>query len=87
MTNIELSLQQFQFVRKSGLLSIASKYVNGRQFPDTIDIRSHHTGRVVRFVKDTEAAIRNEFWDGEACQYKPLEPIPNVKSLMVFCDE
>jgi hypothetical protein len=63
---------------------MSSSQLAGRCFPQTIVVHSHHTGRSVKFVQDREAAERNEFWDGEACQYKPVEFVPNVKSLMVY---
>jgi hypothetical protein len=43
------------------------------RFPNEFKVRSNRTGKVVRFVQDIEAAMRNEFWDGMMMEYKPTE--------------
>ncbi len=64
---------QFRFNKDRRTLSasmsaiIGQFYVGG--FPSKFTLESAHTGRVVEFETDDEAAIRNEFWDGEMCEY------------------
>jgi hypothetical protein len=50
-------------------------------------VQSHYTGAVIEFEVDVEAGIAAEFWDGEMCEYVPVEPVPNVVKLVVsnFC--
>lgn len=54
----------------------------GNSFPRQIEVRSEHTGRVVKFTYDIEAAERNEWWDGEMAEYVPVGDA-NVKKLVI----
>ena len=80
MTAINLSV--FQFNKSNKSLYAASEVFAG-QFPRTIDIKSGHTGRVVRFTQNTLKAEQNEFWDGEMMEYIPTVPLNNVERLIV----
>lgn len=42
-------------------------------FPEKVRIVSSKTFKEVLFHQDEEAAIRNEFWDGEMSEYKSSE--------------
>jgi hypothetical protein len=53
-------------------------------FPAQVDVKSAHTGKVVTFVFDHEAAQNAEYWDGEQAEYVPAEPIPNVERLVIY---
>lgn len=37
--------------------------------PKVIEVKSHITNRVVKFVVNTAKMIENEFFDGEECHY------------------
>jgi hypothetical protein len=52
----------------------------GEAWPSEVEVVSHHTGRVIRFVYDLELAQQNDFWDGELTALKPTEEC-NVKTL------
>ncbi len=41
----------------------------GGHFPKRVHIKSDKTGVVAVFVRDEDAALANEFWDGELCEY------------------
>lgn len=41
----------------------------GGSFPHRVLLKSPKTGAVAIFVRDEEAALANEFWDGELCEY------------------
>lgn len=44
-----------------------------RNYPNSIDVISSHTGVVHRFVADHDRAEQCEWWDGEMYEYKCLE--------------
>ena len=75
-------LEHCSFRKETGTLVLASEFFAGG-FPEEVDITSHHTGVTVRFRKDVEAGIANEFWDGEMCEYIPVDPTNNCRKLVV----
>lgn len=84
--NVNIGLSEFTFVKQRKELRIAKSNIGG-VYPDSITVRSHHTGNEVKFVYDAEAAMRNEFWDGILAEYIPVQDIKNVASLIVFAEE
>lgn len=73
---MEYSTNQFSFQKKGRVLVAELSELGippGAGFPNSFDIRSAHTGKVVRFVKNQEAAMRNEGWDGEQYEYFTLD--------------
>lgn len=55
------------------------------RFPERITITSTHTNTTIEFVQDREAAIANEFWDGELVEYIPVPgTVVNVKKVVIF---
>jgi len=69
--------------RKASKTLVASSALVGPGFPNRIEVLSHHTGKVVVFEVDIQAGIEHEFWDGEECEYVPVDPIPNVAKLVI----
>lgn len=86
MRTIEIETADCTF-RKADKTLLIPQSLTGRGFPDTVRITSNHTGRTVDFVRDTEAALAAEFWDGEECHYIPLDHLPNVARLVIHCAE
>jgi hypothetical protein len=84
MRTIEVNTADCEFRKATKTLVIAHTRIGGG-FPDTVRVTSHHTGRAVEFVRDVEAAIAAEFWDGEECHYKPANDLPNVEKLVIHC--
>jgi len=78
-----IDLHRFAFNKTSGLLSASLSDLGMRKLPQEVEIRSHLTGHVVRFVYDNEAAMRAEFWDGEMAEYKPTSDC-RVKKLAII---
>ena len=78
---LAFTTREMEFNASSKVLSVAYQ----GQFPDTIQVLSHHSGRVVTFTVDGEASIRNEGWDGEMCEYIAWNPgeAPNVKKVVL----
>jgi hypothetical protein len=81
-----LALSACEYRKASKTLVVSSALV-GPGFPEKIEVKSHHTGKVIAFVVDVEAGIACEFWDGEECHYVPVDPVANVEKLVVsnFC--
>lgn len=77
-----LTTAQCEFRKATKTLLAARALVGG--FPKEIQVQSAHTGRVMSFVQDVQAAIEHEFWDGEECWYVPTEPLANVVKLVVY---
>lgn len=75
-------LEYCGFNKATGTLVVASEFFGG-SFPAEVSVKSHHTGNVVLFVQDKEAAIKAEFWDGEQCEYIPVNPTNNCNRLVV----
>jgi hypothetical protein len=80
------SLQRFEFNKKQRTLcaNLSDLGMKWNALPTEITVRSHHTGVAVTFVYDTEAAERNEFWDGEMCEYKPKGEC-SIRKLVLLC--
>lgn len=55
-----------------------------KTFPHDFEIKSAHTGKVVKFVADTDAAEDNEWWDGEMYQYRALADTPNCERVVLY---
>lgn len=67
------STNQFQFQKKGRVLVGELSELGippGEGFPNTVTVKSAHTGKIATFVKDHAAAQRNEWWDGEMYEYK-----------------
>ena len=43
-------------------------------FPDYVNVVSHKTGKSVLFMRDSDLAERNEWWDGEEYHYMSVNP-------------
>lgn len=57
------------------------------RFPKRLYVFSTKTGRTLGFAYDEQAAIQNEFWDGQLMYYKPLDTDQvNVEKLVLFND-
>lgn len=83
MTTPTISLEYCSFDKTTGVLRAASEFFGGC-FPKEVCVKSQHTGNVVRFVVDEEAALKAEFWDGEMCEYIPIDPTNNCNRLVVI---
>lgn len=73
-------LDEFEFDRAARTLVGISSI-----FPREVEIRSGHTGRVVRFRPITEEHPRfdHDFWDGEQAIYEPIEAQERVSLLIL----
>ena len=77
-----VSLSDCTYNKKTQVLTLPSVFVSG--FPEYLIVESHKTGDAFTFKQDDEAAVANEFWDGEQCEYKPVGVGSNVSKLVVY---
>jgi hypothetical protein len=78
---VDLSRCEYDKSRK--VLKLASEYVG---MPLTFMVRSHHTGKEVRFVPVTPADVLfdEDGWDGEQQVYRPLGNVPGVDHMVIY---
>jgi len=75
MTNFDLSL--FDWNKDRG--SLVMRNYN-HPFPNEFMVRSHRTGKEVRFVRVSmyDVLYDQDMWDGEQMLYRPTGLVPNV---------
>ena len=78
---VDLKLCEYHKDRK--VLTLASEYFG---MPLTFFVRSHHTGREVRFVPVTPADVLfdQDGWDGEQQIYRPVGTVPGVDHMVIY---
>lgn len=64
-------------------LTLVSEYMG---MPLTFNVRSHKTGRVVRFVpvNPADPLFDEDHWDGEQQIYRPVEKVPGVEYMIIY---
>jgi hypothetical protein len=79
--SVDLKLCEFDSKRK--VLSLASEYFG---MPKEFNVRSHHTGKVVRFVtiSTTDPLFDEDGWDGEQQVYRPVESNTKVDYMVIY---
>lgn len=84
MDNIPtIELSKCEFLKNMKVLGLPSEYIG---MPLTFNVKSHHTGKVVRFVPINAAdpLFCQDGWDGEQQIYRPVEHLPNVDRLVIY---
>ena len=78
---VELSYCEYDKRRK--VLKLASEYFG---MPVTFFVRSHHTGKEVRFVPvgPADVLFDPDHWDGEQQIYRPLGNVPGVDHMVIY---
>ncbi len=78
---VDLNLCEFNKERK--VLKLSSEYFG---MPQTFWVKSHHTGKVIRFipVQPGDALFDEDGWDGEQCIYRPVGKVPNVDHMVIY---
>jgi hypothetical protein len=83
----QFTTDQFSFDKVNKRLIASSTDLGLSGFPQSIKVKSVKTGREVTFVVDKEAAINAEFWDGEMCEYIPVNTKKiNVEKLVITAE-
>lgn len=83
MTSVRINTNEGKYDKEYKVLTFTSNGV----FPETLEVMSSRTGRVIVFRMDHEAAEQNEFWDGEACEYISDTAIPGLDRIYFVCAE
>lgn len=78
---VDLKFCEFDKSRK--VLKLASEFFG---MPDQFFVRSHHTGKEVRFVPVGmhDVLFDEDGWDGEQRIYRPVGNVPNVDHMVVY---
>lgn len=79
-----VSLKYCSYDKNRKTLTLASEFFGGR-FPSQFFVRSHHTGKDVRFttVGPEDKLFDQDQWDGEMQIYRPVGNVTNVDYLVV----
>lgn len=78
---VALSLCEYDKQRK--VLKLASEYFG---MPLTFYVKSHHTGKEIRFVPVNPADPLYDYdqWDGEQQIYRPVGIVPGVDYMVIY---
>ncbi len=78
-----VGLELCEYDKHRRALKLASEYFG---MPLTFFVRSHHTGKEVRFVPVTSADVLfdQDQWDGEQQIYRPLGTVPGVDHMVIY---
>ena len=76
-------LSRCEFDKNRKVLKLASEFFG---MPSTFFVKSHHTGKEVRFVPVTPADVLfdQDGWDGEQQVYRPVGNVPGVDHMVIF---
>ena len=84
MNNIPtVNLSRCEYDKTRKVLSLASEYFG---MPLTFFVKSHHTGKEVRFVPVNPADVLydEDQWDGEQQIYRPVGNVPGVDYMVIY---
>jgi hypothetical protein len=78
----QISLEAFNYDRQKRVLTLG--VYSG--FPKALMVKSHHTGKEVRFerVSEHDVLFSQDQWDGVQQIYRPIGHVPNVDHLVLF---
>lgn len=78
-----VSTSQCQYDKTRKVLTLASEVIG---MPLTFHVRSHHTGKIVRFVpvNPADPLYDQDGWDGEQQIYRPVGHIPGVDHMVIY---
>ena len=78
-----VDLKKCEYDKKRKVLTLPSEYFG---MPLTFFVKSHHTGKEVRFVPVTPADVLfdQDGWDGEQQIYRPVGNVPGVDHMVIY---
>lgn len=78
-----VSTAQCEYKKAGRYLTLPSEVIG---MPPEFWVRSHHTGKIVKFVavQPGDSLFDEDGWDGEQCVYRPVDDIPNVDHMIIF---
>ena len=76
-------LSRCEFDKERRVLKLASEFFG---MPSTFFVKSHHTGKEVRFVTvgESDKLFDPDGWDGEQQIYRPVGNVPNVDHMVIY---
>lgn len=78
-----ISLQLCEYDKGRKVLKLSSEYFG---MPRTLFVKSHHTGKEVRFVcvGPEDKLFDQDQWDGEMQVYRPLGNVSGVDHMIIY---
>lgn len=78
-----VDLKLCEFDKRYKVLRLDSEYFG---MPREFYVKSHHTGKEVRFVAvgPEDKLWDEDGWDGEQCIYRPTTTVPNVDYMVIY---
>lgn len=78
-----VSLRLCEYDKSRKILKLASEYFG---MPRTFFVRSHHTGKEVRFITvgPEDRLFDEDGWDGMQQIYRPLGNVPGVDHMVIY---
>ncbi len=78
-----VSLKDCEYDKTRKVLKLASEYFG---MPPTFIVKSHITGRMVKFVTVTEddPLFDEDGWDGEQMIYRPVDSVPTIDYMVIY---
>ena len=78
-----VDLNKCDFDKSRKVLKLASEFFG---MPREFFVKSHHTGRVVRFVVvgPEDVLFDQDQWDGEQQIYRPVGNVPGVDHMVIY---
>ena len=78
-----VSLDLCEYNKNTKVLKLASEYFG---MPLTFNVKSHHTGKTVRFVpvNPADPLFDEDHWDGEQQIYRPVEGNTKVDYMVIY---
>ena len=79
---VEVALNLCKYDKNRKVLLLSSTYVG---MPQQLFVRSHHTGKEVRFVvvSQYDVLFDQDQWDGEQQVYRPVGTVPGVDHMVI----
>ena len=80
----QIELRHCEYDKTRKVLKLSSEFLAGG-FPAQLFVKSHHTGKEVRFVPvgPEDRLFDQDFWDGEMCIYRPVGNVPGVDHMII----
>jgi len=78
-----VSLKLCDYDQSRKVLKLASEYFG---MPKEFFVKSHHTGKEVRFtvVSEHDVLFDQDQWDGEQQVYRPVGNVPGVDHMVIY---
>lgn len=79
-----VELSKCEYVKSRKVLKLSSEQFAG-SFPSQFFVKSHHTGKEVRFVPvgPEDRLFDSDCWDGEMCIYRPVGNVSGVDHMII----